>query len=117
VQAKRLLACAAQGFEHSHGADLGRLRALKGENCAEYALYARLHLLQGIVAYLSGTAIVLLMRLACNINIAALTDLLHANSVSTVPITCNPGVSNKLCLLNWRLVSASNCTYCSTSPH
>eukprot|EP00953_Heterococcus_sp_UTEX-ZZ885_P012605 7226-Heterococcus_DN1.PRE.1 len=64
-QAKRLLACAAQGFEHSHGADLGRLRALKGENCAEYALYARLHLLQGIVAYLSGDeghAGVLLLR-------------------------------------------------------
>jgi hypothetical protein len=61
LQAKRLLACAAQGFEHSHGADLSRLRALKGENCAEYALYARLHLLQGIVAYLSGTVVLLLV--------------------------------------------------------
>jgi hypothetical protein len=53
-QASELLASAAQGFERSHGKDLARLRALKGDNCAEFALYARLHLLQGVVALLQG---------------------------------------------------------------
>jgi hypothetical protein len=109
LQAKRLLACAAQGFEHSHGADLGRLRALKGENCAEYALYARLHLLQGIVAYLSGIAIVMLTSrdeslafsshrcppagTPCIRSIMCEITLLQQKAVVyCVSVTCNAGV-------------------------
>ncbi|KAG5189375.1 hypothetical protein JKP88DRAFT_267339 [Tribonema minus] len=53
-QTSALLTCAAEGFARSHGQDLNRLRALKGDHCPEVALYARLHLLQGVVAYLAG---------------------------------------------------------------
>eukprot|EP00611_Tribonema_gayanum_P007178 TRINITY_DN16513_c0_g1_i1.p1 TRINITY_DN16513_c0_g1~~TRINITY_DN16513_c0_g1_i1.p1 ORF type:complete len:337 (+),score=37.85 TRINITY_DN16513_c0_g1_i1:102-1112(+) len=53
-QTSALLTCAAEGFARSHGQDLNRLRALKGDHCPEFALYARLHLLQGVVAYLAG---------------------------------------------------------------
>ena len=58
AQAKRLLQCAMQGFERAHGKDLSRLKALKGDNCPEFALYARLHLLQGVVALLSGIYVI-----------------------------------------------------------
>ncbi|CAN0290908.1 unnamed protein product, partial [Phaeothamnion confervicola] len=63
--AERLLAAAKDGFRRSHGAGLERLMALKGEHCAERALYVRLHLLDGVVAFLqgrSGDASALLIR-------------------------------------------------------
>lgn len=49
-----LLQHAAEGFERSYGANMTRLVALKGERCAECALLARLHVLQGVAAFHSG---------------------------------------------------------------
>ncbi|CAN0383229.1 unnamed protein product, partial [Ectocarpus sp. 8 AP-2014] len=63
--ASRMLAAVEKGFRKAHGEGLQRLTALKGEHCAEKLLYVRLHLLQGVVAFLrgdSGKASALLLR-------------------------------------------------------
>ncbi|CAN0304018.1 unnamed protein product, partial [Ectocarpus sp. 12 AP-2014] len=63
--ASRMLATVEKGFRKAHGEGLQRLTALKGEHCAEKLLYVRLHLLQGVVAFLrgdSGKASALLLR-------------------------------------------------------
>ncbi|KAM0939087.1 putative Ubiquitin-like domain, UBA-like superfamily, Ubiquitin-associated domain-containing protein [Dioscorea sansibarensis] len=48
------LSKARQGFERSHGKDSTRLRLLQSGQHAELALYLRLELLEGVVAYHSG---------------------------------------------------------------
>ncbi|CAM9622358.1 unnamed protein product, partial [Hapterophycus canaliculatus] len=52
--ASHKLAAVEKGFRKAHGEDLQRLTTLKGEYCAEKLLYVRLHLLQGVVAFLKG---------------------------------------------------------------
>eukprot|EP00903_Cladosiphon_okamuranus_P008425 g8098.t1 len=52
--ASRMLAAVEKGFQKAHGPGLQRLTVLKGEHCAEKLLYVRLHLLQGVVAFLQG---------------------------------------------------------------
>lgn len=44
-----LLRVARAGFTSAHGANLERLYALKGSNCAERVLYVRLQLLEGVL--------------------------------------------------------------------
>ncbi|KAK8952897.1 hypothetical protein KSP40_PGU018407 [Platanthera guangdongensis] len=48
------LAKARDGFERSHGRDNARFRILQAGRPAELALYLRLELLEGVVAYYSG---------------------------------------------------------------
>ncbi|KAL3511245.1 hypothetical protein ACH5RR_030646 [Cinchona calisaya] len=48
------LAKAREGIERAHGKGSIRLRLLQGGQCPELALYLRLELLEGIVAYHSG---------------------------------------------------------------
>ncbi|KAL5697827.1 hypothetical protein ACHQM5_028938 [Ranunculus cassubicifolius] len=45
---------ARQGIERSYGKDLSRVRILSGNCCPELALFLRLELLEGVVAYHSG---------------------------------------------------------------
>lgn len=45
---------ATAGFKRAHGENLSRLISISGEGCAERMLYVRLHLLEGVVAYLQG---------------------------------------------------------------
>ncbi|CAL9771991.1 unnamed protein product [Musa acuminata subsp. burmannicoides] len=45
---------ARKGFEHSHGKDSMRLRLLQAGYQAELAIYLRMELLEGVVAYHSG---------------------------------------------------------------
>ncbi|XP_038988957.1 NEDD8 ultimate buster 1 isoform X2 [Phoenix dactylifera] len=45
---------ARKGFEHSHGKDSTRFRLLQAGRYAELAIYVRLELLEGVVAYHSG---------------------------------------------------------------
>ncbi|KAL3535940.1 hypothetical protein ACH5RR_004401 [Cinchona calisaya] len=48
------LANAREGLERAHGKESIRLRLLQGGRCPELALYLRLELLEGVVAYHSG---------------------------------------------------------------
>lgn len=52
--ARERLARARDGLKRSHGPNLERLRVLQGGFCPELALYVRLELLEGVVAYHSG---------------------------------------------------------------
>lgn len=52
----QLIGSARRGFTNAHGADLGRLFALKGRQCAERVLYVRLQLLEGVLKVLQGDA-------------------------------------------------------------
>ncbi|KAF2583570.1 hypothetical protein F2Q68_00003588 [Brassica cretica] len=45
---------ARKGLERSHGKDLSRVRLLQAGQCPELALYVRLELLEGVVAYHTG---------------------------------------------------------------
>ncbi|KAG0590476.1 hypothetical protein M758_1G109800 [Ceratodon purpureus] len=54
--ARERLARARDGLKRSHGPNLERLRVLQGGFCPELALYVRLELLEGVVAYHSGQA-------------------------------------------------------------
>lgn len=49
--ARERLARARDGLKRSHGPNLERLRVLQGGFCPELALYVRLELLEGVVAY------------------------------------------------------------------
>lgn len=52
--ARDRLARARDGLKRSHGPNLERLRVLQGGFCPELALYVRLELLEGVVAFHSG---------------------------------------------------------------
>ncbi|XP_024525096.1 uncharacterized protein LOC9641726 [Selaginella moellendorffii] len=52
--AKERLAEARRGLKRAHGANLERLRVLQGGFCPELAIYVRLELLEGVVAFHSG---------------------------------------------------------------
>lgn len=52
--ARERLARARDGLKRSHGPNLERLRVLQGGFCPELALYVRLELLEGVVAFHSG---------------------------------------------------------------
>ncbi|XP_072977800.1 uncharacterized protein [Typha angustifolia] len=52
--AGRRLVKARKGFEHSHGKDSTRFRLLQDGRHSELAIYLRLDLLEGVVAYHSG---------------------------------------------------------------
>jgi FtsZ-binding cell division protein ZapB len=52
--ARERLKKAREGLLRSHGKNLERLRVLQGGFCPELALYVRLELLEGVVAYHSG---------------------------------------------------------------
>ncbi|CAN7118149.1 hypothetical protein HID58_011827 [Brassica napus] len=45
---------ARKGLERAHGKDLSRVRLLQAGQCPELALYVRLELLEGVVAYHTG---------------------------------------------------------------
>ncbi|CAA3010803.1 NEDD8 ultimate buster 1 [Olea europaea subsp. europaea] len=45
---------AREGIEHAHGKESSRMRALQGGRCPELALYLRLQLLEGVIAYHNG---------------------------------------------------------------
>ncbi|CAM6119310.1 unnamed protein product [Calypogeia fissa] len=52
--ARERLLNAREGLSRSHGSNLERLRVLQGGFCPELAVYVRLELLEGVVAYHSG---------------------------------------------------------------
>ncbi|KAL3689731.1 hypothetical protein R1sor_016040 [Riccia sorocarpa] len=52
--ARERLSMARDGLSRSHGRNLERLRVLQGGFCPELAVYVRLELLEGVVAYHSG---------------------------------------------------------------
>ncbi|OAE21604.1 hypothetical protein AXG93_939s1110 [Marchantia polymorpha subsp. ruderalis] len=52
--ARERLSMSREGLSRSHGRNLERLRVLQGGFCPELAVYVRLELLEGVVAYHSG---------------------------------------------------------------
>ncbi|KAG6556968.1 hypothetical protein Mapa_001384 [Marchantia paleacea] len=52
--ARERLLMSREGLSRSHGRNLERLRVLQGGFCPELAVYVRLELLEGVVAYHSG---------------------------------------------------------------
>ena len=73
----KLLSC-EEKFKKSYGTNMERLAALKGSQGSELALMARLHLLQGVVAYHLGRdreARLLLEKVSTELQLLAVDEM------------------------------------------